>query len=78
MDTRTGEIISLKEVLEKDKKEFTTANLEDFFAQNDYIEPILRPLTSEEEETKKIGRNSPCGCGSGKKFKKCCWTGRKV
>jgi hypothetical protein len=21
---------------------------------------------------KKIGRNSPCPCGSGKKFKKCC------
>jgi preprotein translocase subunit SecA len=23
-------------------------------------------------ETKKIGRNSPCPCGSGKKYKKCC------
>lgn len=22
--------------------------------------------------TKKIGRNQPCPCGSGKKFKKCC------
>jgi hypothetical protein len=22
--------------------------------------------------TKKIGRNEPCGCGSGKKYKKCC------
>jgi uncharacterized protein YecA (UPF0149 family) len=22
--------------------------------------------------TNKIGRNDPCGCGSGKKFKKCC------
>ncbi len=22
--------------------------------------------------TKKVGRNSPCPCGSGKKFKKCC------
>jgi preprotein translocase subunit SecA len=22
--------------------------------------------------TKKIGRNDPCPCGSGKKFKKCC------
>ena len=20
-----------------------------------------------------IGRNAPCPCGSGKKFKKCCW-----
>lgn len=24
-------------------------------------------------ETKKIGRNDPCPCGSGKKYKKCCW-----
>ncbi|MDE0911983.1 MAG: SEC-C metal-binding domain-containing protein [Myxococcota bacterium] len=23
-------------------------------------------------ETAKIGRNDPCSCGSGKKFKKCC------
>jgi preprotein translocase subunit SecA len=23
-------------------------------------------------EDKKIGRNDPCSCGSGKKFKKCC------
>ena len=29
------------------------------------IAPIRRP-------TPKIGRNEPCPCGSGKKFKKCC------
>ncbi len=23
-------------------------------------------------ETPKVGRNDPCGCGSGKKYKKCC------
>ena len=23
-------------------------------------------------ETPKVGRNEPCPCGSGKKFKKCC------
>lgn len=22
----------------------------------------------------KVGRNAPCPCGSGKKYKKCCWT----
>jgi len=34
-------------------------------------------LTSEKEEPfhagTKIGRNDPCPCGSGKKFKKCCF-----
>jgi preprotein translocase subunit SecA len=24
------------------------------------------------DTTKKIGRNDPCPCGSGKKYKKCC------
>jgi len=23
--------------------------------------------------SKKVGRNDPCPCGSGKKYKKCCW-----
>src|SRR3990167_5765186 len=27
---------------------------------------------------KKIGRNDPCMCGSGKKYKKCCLTNRKL
>jgi len=25
------------------------------------------------EQAKKIGRNDPCRCGSGKKYKKCCF-----
>lgn len=34
----------------------------------------FRPPTSaaRPEKAKKIGRNNPCPCGSGKKFKKCC------
>jgi len=28
-----------------------------------------RPIS----DNKKIGRNDPCPCGSGKKYKKCCW-----
>jgi len=30
-----------------------------------------KPRTSEDEITKKTGRNDPCPCGSGKKYKKC-------
>jgi len=29
------------------------------------------PVT-EHDKSKKIGRNDPCPCGSGKKYKKCC------
>lgn len=32
--------------------------------------------------TEKPGRNDPCPCGSGKKFKQCCWlknpTGKRI
>ncbi len=35
----------------------------------DDILPFPKPLPS---PTKKIGRNDPCPCGSGKKYKKCC------
>ena len=33
------------------------------------IEELTWPHTREHKE----GRNDPCPCGSGKKFKKCCW-----
>ncbi len=31
-----------------------------------------RPVTTVRREGRKIGRNEPCPCGSGKKYKKCC------
>ncbi len=36
--------------------------------------PIIDPTPSEPEENpfKNVGRNDPCPCGSGKKYKKCC------
>jgi hypothetical protein len=40
---------------------------EDDFFEDDEIE-LRVPITKE----KKVGRNEPCPCGSGKKFKKCC------
>ena len=36
-----------------------------------YTEGLLRPTTVV-REGRKIGRNEPCPCGSGKKFKNCC------
>ena len=32
----------------------------------------LKPLSSKPEVKQKVGRNDPCPCGSGKKFKHCC------
>lgn len=36
--------------------------------QNVVAPPVVSPITRKE----KVGRNDPCPCGSGKKFKKCC------
>ncbi|QTA86974.1 PBPRA1643 family SWIM/SEC-C metal-binding motif protein [Desulfonema magnum] len=35
------------------------------------IDRLLNPVTPKKIENK-IGRNDPCPCGSGKKYKKCC------
>ncbi|NMT18189.1 hypothetical protein HKA99_27985, partial [Vibrio parahaemolyticus] len=35
-------------------------------------EPEQDPRLSQPVSSLKLGRNDPCICGSGKKFKKCC------
>ena len=35
-------------------------------------EPIQIPTSSSSAAKEKVGRNEPCPCGSGKKYKKCC------
>jgi len=34
--------------------------------------PLKSKVTTFKKKAKKIGRNAPCPCGSGKKYKKCC------
>ena len=45
-------------------------------SDSDFIENLRRNARQRVEERKrafkKTGRNDPCPCGSGKKFKKCC------
>jgi uncharacterized protein YchJ len=60
MHTGTGNIVSHEAIQEMDERE-----------RNNYIE-VKRDLTRLEEATKQITLYSPCGCGSGKKFKFCC------
>jgi uncharacterized protein YecA (UPF0149 family) len=42
-----------------------------FFEPVDEI-PVGKPVSKERDLYKDVGRNDPCPCGSGKKFKKCC------
>ncbi len=39
--------------------------------------PMMIPPTPKQQIRKRISRNDPCPCGSGKKFKKCCLLARK-
>ena len=32
----------------------------------------IKPPITQPEKQKKVGRNDPCPCGSGKKYKRCC------
>ena len=61
MDTRTGKLsdMSLVESLSPDE-------------QKHFVE-VKRELTELEKMNHQIMLYSPCGCGSGKKFKFCCY-----
>ncbi len=52
--------------LAAEKKDNKTA------AQNGTVEQALTKTKLRDKDGKKIGRNDPCPCGSGKKYKKCC------
>lgn len=59
MDTRTGRI-----------RHMTQSDIE---AACEHDRCYLMPIepTAKQERIMKVGRNEPCPCGSGKKFKKC-------
>lgn len=64
MDTRTGEIISSEELMKRleanpDERKF-------------YKKIKAGALTPLQMKNRKVGRNEPCPCQSGKKFKHCC------
>jgi uncharacterized protein YecA (UPF0149 family) len=87
MDIRTGQVFTneqievFKKYLEgerdqetiKDFKKTTKGMLEKDKPKNiSDLKPIDIPLTGRQKRKLRIGRNDPCPCGSGVKFKKCC------
>lgn len=60
MNTTNGAIVDLKSLSPEELKQ-------------GFFKEIKRPLTQREISAHRIAPNSPCGCGSGKKFKKCCY-----
>ena len=67
MDTRTGDIYEAKE-----GESFESA-AKRLGLPEGALKPIARSLTVKEEFERQIRKYAPCGCGSGKKFKFCCY-----
>lgn len=63
MDVNTGRIVCAGE-----------ANLlNQFFNRPQFVEMKIPPTPKQMNRIiPRVGRNEPCPCGSGKKFKKCC------
>lgn len=60
MDTRDGRIYNRSDV------EMMAAE------DRQYMRPMGHHPTPVQRARGKVGRNDPCPCGSGKKFKRCC------
>jgi len=65
MNTGTGYVASIEKVAA------TTPANRVMEVQVENLPPIKQVILRERGEVK-IGRNDPCACGSGKKFKRCC------
>ena len=74
--------VTFKAFFQQDNQEYCLGERSRFVRENDlwyYIdgeflpeEPVLDPRLQQSIADLKVGRNDPCICGSGKKFKKCC------
>ena len=80
MDTRTGEILSPEKVqkLRESFQSMDNASNEAAVAMRELNAALIEmkiPPTPKQMSRRppKVGRNEPCPCGSGKKFKKCCY-----
>jgi uncharacterized protein YecA (UPF0149 family) len=64
MDTRTGQIYTSDRVQGMSEDE------------RPYMKPMALEMTREQRRRGRVGRNDPCPCGSGQKFKRCCFLRR--
>ena len=71
MDTRDGRIFGAEQLKKLYGPSFT---FEEALGRNRFLKEMRVAPTEKQLVRKppKVGRNEPCPCGSGKKFKKCC------
>ena len=60
--------------IEDFRKQILTMELPSEALRFDLLKQLaeIKPSTPQPEKQKKVGRNDPCPCGSGKKYKRCC------
>ena len=60
--------------MEDIRKQILTMELPGEAVRFDLLKQLadIRPSAPQTEKQKKVGRNDPCPCGSGKKYKRCC------
>jgi hypothetical protein len=65
------------EIASDDEDEQDDESLDDDEDEDDHddYDPALKPIVN---ESARVGRNDPCPCGSGKKYKKCCLGKKKL
>jgi len=60
--------VEAKEVINPQKVVY---NQDDYSQSSDEVRKSLKPKTVVLDQESKLGRNDPCFCGSGKKYKNC-------
>jgi uncharacterized protein YecA (UPF0149 family) len=75
MDTNTGRIFSPEEIKRLQKKGYLSGQAPAGFES---LVEMKQPPTPVQlaRRPPRVGRNEPCPCGSGRKFKHCCFTGQ--
>ena len=60
--------------IEDFRKQILTMELPNEAIRFDLLSQLadIKPPIAQPEKQKKVGRNDPCPCGSGKKYKRCC------
>lgn len=80
MDCQTGKLFDYNYFLAEHGKESPKAQKlrEEFDELKEHLAPVKNEDVKKVKRMSKVRRknwmrNQPCPCGSGKKFKKCCW-----
>ena len=77
MDTQTGRIYNPDEIRDLKRRAKTLGDLQAKTVLANLKPMSIAPTNKQmNRKRRRILMNEPCGCGSGRKFKNCCFNGR--